>query len=412
MNPTINIFKRLMSLLVATALAGCELTLGDKPAPIKVAVLHSLTGTMASSERPVANATLLAIEEINAQGGVSGRRIESLLVDSQSDPARAASEAERLIRDEGVVAIFGCWTSACRKAVLPVVEQHQSLLVYPLQYEGLERSAHIFYTGLVPNQQVLPSLSWVAGNLGRRVYLLGSDYVYPRTANLIIRQYAAALGLEIVGERYLPLGTREFGHVVREIDQLAPDAVINTVNGDSNVAFFQALAALRGPGAARTKVLSLSVTEAEVAQAPAEMQGHYAAWSYFQSLDLPAGRQFVADYRRRFGGDQLIGDPMVAAHTGVRLWAQAATRHSNAQADSVIRALARQSIDSALGVVAVDPDNHHLWRQLRIGQARPDGQFTVVWSSTSPLRPRPYPLLHTKKVWESLQAGTMRQLGN
>lgn len=353
---------------------------------------------MAASEKPVLEATLLAIEEVNAQGGVDGRPIEPVIADSRSDPARAAEEAERLIDREGVKAIFGCWTSSCRKAVKPVVEKHRNSLVYPLQYEGLEISPNILYTGLAPNQQIIPALSWAAEHLGRRVYLLGSDYLFPHAANLLVKEYAAALGLEILGESYLPLGERAVGGAVADIARLQPDWVANTINGDSNFAFFQALDSL----AEKPKILSFSVAEVELSHAPEAMQGQYAAWSYFQTLETPENRAFAAAFQQRQGGKPPIDDPMAAAYTGVKLWAQAAARAGGADPDKVNRALPRQTLQSPLGIVAVDPATRHLWRGIKIGRARGDGQFDIVWSSPAPIRPMPYPLLHTADEWTAL----------
>jgi urea transport system substrate-binding protein len=371
---------------------------GQDAAPVRVGVLHALTGPMAASEKPVLEATLLAIEEINGQGGIAGRRIEPLVADSRAEPAHAAQEAERLIGREGVQAIFGCWTSSCRRAVKPVVEKHRNLLVYPLQYEGLERSPNILYTGLAPNQQIIPALSWAAEHLGRRVYLLGSDYLFPHAANLLVREYAAALGLQILGESYLPLGEQSVGGTVAAIVRLKPEWVINTINGDSNFAFFQALDGL----AEKPKILSLSVAEVELSQAPAVMQGQYAAWSYFQTLETPENRAFAAAFRQRQGGESPIDDPMVAAYTGVKLWAQAAARAGSADPDKANHALPRQTLLSPMGIVAVDPATRHLWRGIKIGRARDDGRFDIVWSSPAPIRPMPYPLLHTAGEWTAL----------
>ena len=227
--------------IVLIALAGVLTTQRSaSPPPLRIGVLHSLTGTMAASERPLVDAARLAVEEINAAGGLLGRPVEILVADSRSDPAAAAAEAERLIVAEGVSALFACWTSACRKALLPVVERHRHLMFFPLQYEGLEQSPNIFYTGLAPNQQILPGTRWALDHLGRKIYLLGSDYIFPRTANRIIRDLAQAGGGELLAERYRPLGDASFDEIVAELQDLKPDVVLNTLNGDSNLHFFRA----------------------------------------------------------------------------------------------------------------------------------------------------------------------------
>lgn len=272
---------------------------GAKKQPIKVGVLHSLTGTMAISATSVCDATLLAIEELNAAGGVLGRRIEPVVADGKSDWPTFASEAERLITREHVAVVFGCWTSAGRKTVKPIFEKHDHLLFYPVQYEGLEQSPNIIYTGAAPNQQILPAVKWSFDHLGRRFFLVGSDYVFPRTANAIIKAQVTALGGEIVGEEYLRLGSSEAAAVVQKIVQARPTVILNTINGDSNVAFF---AALRGAGItpARIPTVSFSLAEGELRHMDARtMAGDYAAWNYFQSVDSPENRRFVEAFRAR-----------------------------------------------------------------------------------------------------------------
>jgi len=212
--------------------------------PIKVGVLHSLSGTIPSNELAVSNATLLAIEQINAAGGLLGRTIEASIVDGQSSDAVFEQEARRLIREENVSALFACWTSACRKTLKPIVETYNTLMFYPLHYEGIEASKNIIYTGSTPNQQITASLHWLIKNLGKKIYLIGSDSIFPRIANAIIRDYVNALNAEIVGETYLPLGSSDVVDALDQINRLKPDIILNTINGDSNFAFFEALYAL------------------------------------------------------------------------------------------------------------------------------------------------------------------------
>ena len=289
--------------VVLSGLFFCSCSDGASREPIRIGVLHSLSGTMAFSEKPVVEATLLAIEDLNARGGLLGRRVEAVTADAKSDPATFASEAERLITRDKVAALFGCWTSASRKYVRTVVERHNQLLFYPVQYEGLELSPNIVYAGAAPNQQIIPAVKWCFDHLGKRFFLVGSDYVFPRTANAIIKDQVGALGGEIVGEEYILLGERQAEGVAEKIARARPSVILNTINGDSNIAFFHALRK-RGLAPAQIPVMSFSIAEREVASiGPALMAGDYAAWNYFQSLSTPQNQEFVqrfqASLRRR-----------------------------------------------------------------------------------------------------------------
>jgi len=382
----------------------------DRSPPIRVGVLHSLTGTMAISERDVADATLLAIDEINAAGGLlGGRKIVPIVVDGRSDWPHFAAEAERLIAVEKVDAIFGCWTSASRKTVLPVFERLHNLLFYPVQYEGLEQSPNIVYLGAAPNQQIIPAVKWSSEHLGTRFYLVGSDYVFPRTANAIIRDQVAALGGEIVGEDYLRLGSTEVEPVVARIKAARPTVILNTINGDTNVAFFRALRAA-GVKPAEIPTVSFSLAEAEVARMDAaDLVGDYAAWNYFASLDTPENRAFVDRFRARFGPSRSTDDPMEAAYAGVHLWAQAVASAGTAEPQAVRDQLGGQSYPAPEGVVAIDPENQHLWKTVRIGRIRSDGQFDILWDSGRPVRPQPFPGHRSREQWraflEALRSG-------
>jgi len=367
-------------------------------APIKVGILHSLIGTMANSEKPVMQATLLAIEQINANGGLMGRKVEVVVADGKSDPPTFAREAERLINAEHVSAIFGCWTSASRKMVKPVIEKYNNVLFYPVQHEGMEQSPNIIYTGAVPNQQIIPAVSWAMHKFGRHFYLLGSDYVFPHAANWLIHKQLRALGGDIVGERYVPMGSTEMTAIVADIRQRQPSVVINTINGDSNISFFHALHAA-GINADDIPVLSVSFGEAELAQLhdDGDAVGHYAAWNYFQSLDNPQNQAFIAAYRARFGHNGVVTDPMEAAWIGVQLWAKT-IRSEQSYDPAIIRdSIAHQSIDAPEGIVSIDYQTHHAWKTVRIGQIGTDRQFNVLWSSSAPVRPAPFPALVNKR---------------
>jgi urea transport system substrate-binding protein len=386
------IIRWLWTLLLVSALIACE---HKNNTPIKIGVLHSQTGAMAFNERNLVDAVMLAAEQINAAGGVLGRPLQLIVVDGASDWDRFAAEAERLIEKDKVAVIFACWTSSCRKAVKPVVEKHRHLFFYPLQYEGLEQSPNIVYTGAAPNQQIIPSVHWALENIGKRVYLVGSDYVFPHTANMIIKDLLKNYHLEVLGEFYLPLASMDIAPVMAEIDKLKPDLIINTINGDSNIAFFKALQSV-----SKTTVLSYSIAEPEVKLIGVElMAGHYAAWNYFQSIPSKENIEFVSVFKQRFGEERVISDPMVAAYTGVYLWAQAVEAAASFDPENVRTVLGHQSLKAPEGIVSIDAVNQHLWKTVRIGRVRKDGQFDIVWSSGAPVRPMPFPSYLSKNEW-------------
>jgi urea transport system substrate-binding protein len=358
---------------------------------IKIGVLHSLTGTMAASEAPLVDAVRLAVEEANQSGGVNGAQIEMIVSDCRSDAAYCAQQAGKLITQDGVQALFGCWTSACRKAVKPVVEKHHHLLFYPVQYEGLEQSPDIIYTGAAPNQQLIPMVSWAMQQRGKRAWLIGSDYVFPRTANQIVKKLLLAQGGQLVAERYVPLGEQHLDAIVHEIATQHPGFVLNTLNGDSNLYFFRALQKA-GIRAEDIPVFSTSIAEAELAaMGPELVAGHYAAWNYFQSIASDENRAFIARFRQRFGAQRVLDDPMEAAYIGVKLWVNALRSADTTDMPTVKTVLAQQTLNAPEGIVAVDGDTRHLWKPVRIGKARADGQFEIVWQSGRNMAPAPFP---------------------
>lgn len=373
-----------------------------KPA-IKIGVLHSLSGTMAVSETPLVDAMRLAVEEANQSGGLNGQTIEMIVADCRSDTAYCAQQAEKLITQDGVQALFGCWTSDCRKAVKAVVEKYHHLLFYPLQYEGLEQSPDIIYTGAAPNQQIIPMALWALQNQGKRYYLIGSDYIFPRTANRTVKDVLLAQDGQLLGERYLPLGASDMAAVVREIAAQRPDFVINTLNGDSNLHFFRALRAA-GIDAEKIPVFSTSIAEVELAAIGADLvAGHYAAWNYFQSVDSDENKAFVARFRQRFGKERVLDDPMEAAYIGVKLWADSVRNAGTADLTQVKNILAQQSMAAPQGIVAVDFNSGHLWKTVRIGRARADGQFDIVWQSDAAVHPAPFPFYRSRPEWRAEQ---------
>jgi urea transport system substrate-binding protein len=286
---------------------------------------------------------------------------------------------------------------------MPVVEKHRHLMFYPLQYEGLEQSNALYYTGSVPNQQIIPGTHWALDALGRRAYLLGSDYLFPRAANRIIRDLVKNDGGIVLAERYRPLGDADFDAVIAEIRAMKPDVVLNTVNGDSNTHFFRAL---HTAGLGAIPVVSFSVAEDGLQAIGTEAfhPNHYAVWSYFQSIPGEANRRFVAAFQQRYGSDRVTSDPVESAYVGVRLWAQAVRDAGTADPEQVNRAMLQQSMAAPSGIAAVDRGTRHLWKQVRIGKARADGQFDLLWSSGDALRPDPYPDYRSRFEWAQLVA--------
>jgi len=383
-------------LLITTSLLSCD----AGPEPIKIGVLHSFSGSLASSEKAVAEASMLAIEELNAKGGLIGRPLEIVVADGQSEPKIFAAEAERLITEEDVAVIFGCWTSASRKEVRPVVESNDVMLFYPVQYEGLESSLTIVYTGSTPNQQILPAVDWAIEQFGPRLFVVGSDYVFPRAAAAVLADHVASNGGEILGEKFVPLGSVEVDDLVNAMLDARPDVVVNLINGDTNTAFFSALEDL-GVAAMTLPVFSFSIAEEEARSiGPGLLSGHYAAWTYFQSIPSDANTAFVAAYRNRYGSDRVTDDPIEAAYFGVHLWAQTVESIGTVETASVRARVRGLQFSAPGGLVLVDPQNLHTWKNCRIGRFLENGQLEIVWQSERPIAPRPYPASRKKTDWE------------
>ena len=358
---------------------------------IRVGILHSLSGTMAISETTVVDAEELAIKEINANGGVLGRQIVAVKEDGASDWPTFAEKAEKLIDQDEVAVVFGCWTSASRKAVLPVFEEKDHMLWYPVQYEGQECSKNIFYTGAAPNQQIEPAVDWLLENEGTNFYLVGSDYVFPRTANNIIKEQLEANGGTTVGEDYLPLGNTEVTPIIEKIQRDMPDGgvIFNSLNGDSNVAFFKQMKSA-GMTPDQYPVMSVSIAEEEVRQiGPEFLEGHYAAWNYFQTVESPENEKWVSDFKAEYGEDRVTNDPMEAAYIMVYLWAQAVEEAGTTDLAAVREAAYGQTFDAPGGTVTMNP-NHHISKTVRIGQIREDGLFDIVSATDGPVTPIPW----------------------
>ena len=373
--------------------------------PIKVGILHSKTGTMGISENTVIEAEKLAIDEINAAGGIKGRKIEAVEYDGKSDWNEFAKGAEQLITQDKVVTVFGCWTSASRRTVKPIFEKHNHLLFYPVQYEGLEQSPNIVYTGAAPNQQILPAVDWTFNELKKRkFFLVGSDYVFPRSANAIIKGKVAALNGEITGEEYVKLGSTDVQAIVDKIVALQPEVIFNTINGDTNVAFYKAL---RAAGITPEVIpsVSFSIAEPELqVMGTQEMTGDYAAWNYFQSVDTPENQKFIAAYRAKYGADKVVSDPMEAGYFGVYIWKKAVEKVLDSKAeltvDKIREAVKEVEFEAPGGLVSIDKENNHTWKPVRIGKIRADGMFDIVWQSSRAVEPVPYPVYRSREEWE------------
>ncbi|HEU5102054.1 MAG TPA: urea ABC transporter substrate-binding protein [Roseiflexaceae bacterium] len=374
-----------------TAAAAAPTAAAATSGEIKVGILHSLSGTMSISEVSVKDAEIMAIEEINAAGGVLGKQIVPVIEDGASDWPTFAEKAGKLLDVDKVAIVFGCWTSASRKAVLPVFESKKGLLYYPVQYEGLEASPNIFYAGATTNQQIIPSVEFLLNEKKKtKFFLLGSDYVFPRTANKIIKAQLKASGIEVVGEEYTPLGATEYSTVISKITASGADVVYNTLNGDSNVAFFKQFKDA-GLTAEQLLTLSVSVAEEEIRGiGPENMVGHLTAWNYFQTTDTPENKTFVAAYKKKYGENRVTDDPIEAAYFMVYLWAAAVTKAGSTDVDAVRAAAKRLTFQAPEGLVTFDGENQHVSKIARIGEAQADGMFKEVWTSGQPIKPDPF----------------------
>mgnify|MGYP000497500737 CR=1 FL=1 len=360
---------------------------------VKVGILHSLTGTMAISETGSVEAEQLAIKQINESGGVLGRQIEAVVEDGASDWPTFAERASSLLESEDVAAVFGCWTSASRKAVLPVFEQQNGLLYYPTFYEGFEASPNVFYQGQEATQQIIAGLNWVHEKESPETYyLIGSDYIWPRTSHAIARHHIEnVLGAEVVSEQYFPLGHTNFRSAINQIRLRKPDVVYSIIAGDSNVSFWSQLNNA-GINAENQTILTNSVTEDEVkAIGAANMEGHYSAMKYFQTIDNPFNEEFVEDFKEMHGEDSVIGDVTQAAYLGPWIWKRSVEKAGSFDVDKVREAAKNLELeDMPEGYIKVHEDNQHLWSSLRIGQWQADGTAEIVYESDL-IEPDPFP---------------------
>lgn len=372
---------------------------------IKVGILHSLSGTMAISETSLKDMALMTIDEINAKGGVLGKKLEPVVVDPASNWPLFAEKGRQLLTQDKVAVTFGCWTSVSRKSVLPVYEELNGLLFYPVQYEGEELSPNVFYTGAAPNQQAIPAVEYLLseeGGAAKRFFLLGTDYVYPRTTNKILRAFLISKGVaeKDVQEIYTPFGHSDYQTIVANIKKFAAGgktAVVSTINGDSNVPFYKELAN-QGLKATDVPVVAFSVGEEELRGIDTKpLVGHLAAWNYFQSVENPVNTEFVKKwkaYAKAKGlpnADKAVtNDPMEATYVGIHMWAQAVEKAGTTDVDKVRQALYGQTFAAPSGYTLTMEKNHHLHKPVMIGEVQEDGQFSVVWQTEGPLRAQPW----------------------
>jgi len=399
----------LKALTLSAAISGLGLGSSDLYAQaktVKVGVLHSLSGTMAISETVLKDVVLMAVEEINAKGGVMGAKIEPVVVDPASNWPLFAEKARQLLTQDKVAVVFGCWTSVSRKSVLPVFEELNGLLFYPVQYEGEEISKNVFYTGAAPNQQAIPAVEYLMSKEGggaKRWVLLGTDYVYPRTTNKILRAFLKSKGVaeKDIDEKYTPFGHADYQTIVADIKKFSAGgktAVVSTINGDSNVPFYKELGN-QGLKATDVPVVAFSVGEEELRGVDTKpLVGHLAAWNYFMSLKNPendAWKKKWAAYTKAkklsYAGRPLTNDPMEAAYIGVYMWKQAVEKAKSFDVDKVRVATYGQTFKAPSGITSkMDEKNHHLHKAVFIGEVKADGQFNVVWRTKGPVKAQPW----------------------
>lgn len=379
-----------LSVTMLGSLTGCGGN-GENGDTVKVGLLHSMSGSMAISEQAVLDAEKLAIKEINNSGGVLGKTIEYQEEDGASDPSTFATKAEKLVDQDGISTVFGCWTSSSRKAVKSIFEDYNALLFYPVQYEGMESSSNIVYTGAAPNQQIVPAIEYLIEKGYKKFFLLGSDYVFPRTANMIITAQVNAAGLEVVGEEYADMDQTDFAAIISKIEEAQPDVVINTLNGTGNVSFFKQMSE-KNYTSENFMTMSFSIAEEEVSTIGANiLKGHMVSWNYYQTTETERNTQFVKAYKAEYGEDRVTSDPAEAAYDAVYLWAAACEKAGSFEVDDVLAAIesGEISVDAPEGKIVINGSNHHLSKPVRIGQVQEDGLIYEVYA-TEAVEPDPY----------------------
>ncbi|WP_326688160.1 MULTISPECIES: urea ABC transporter substrate-binding protein [unclassified Streptomyces] len=374
--------------------------------PLRVGILHSHTGRLAQAEKPLNDATVMAIDEINAQGGLLGRKVVPILADGRSSRRVFAKETERLLTRGGVQVIFGGYESAARRSMIPVVERNGGLLFYPAVYEGGESSRRVVYTGATPNQYITPAIQWFLDNGARTFFLVGSDYIYPRVSLALVHSQLMSSGGRVLGEEYLLPRSRDVKGTVLRIHKTEPDVIVSALAGDTNGPFFSALRS-GDADAQRIPTLNLVADEWELRSLEARRKsgafvaGDYVAANYFESLPDHVNQTFVREFKRRYGVPH-VSDTVAAAYAGVHLWARAVRAAGNTSPEAVLRSVRGASVKAPGGTVYADRQNRHLWKRARVGRIRLDGRIEPVWSSEAVIRPAPYSPYRSKQEWDSL----------
>ena len=386
-------------LLVAVLVRG---RLAQRGEPIRLGLLHSKSGPLRISEESLLLAEILAIEEINAAGGVADREVVYSAPDCQSDPTVSATEARRLGVDEKAAALFGTWTSECRKAVVPVVAEQSSLLFFPGNFEGIEESPRVVYTGGAANQSIPPAVRWAFDSLeARKFFVVGMEEVWSRGSSEIAKDAVRAAGAEVVGEHYVPGAAADPARIVEAIGQAKPDVVLNFLYGEINPPFYAAMRKA-GLGSDKLPVIAFGFSEDESRQfAPADVIGQYAAWNYFQSVPRQRNLDFVKKFRARWGQERLVGDSMVAAYNSIKFWAMAVAEVGGPDVGAVLDNLDRQSMDAPDGIITIDSDSRAAWRPFHLGRFGPDGQFQIIHSILKPIRPVIYVGTRSEEQWRA-----------
>ena len=367
--------------------AADEELLGLSTDPFTIGILHSRTGTLSIGENALIDATLLAIDEINKTGGVLNRPIEAIVEDTQSDPNIFEQKVKNIV-NQGITTLFGGWSSAARKLAIPILEAYNALLFYPVQYEGLEYSPAVFYSGACPNQQIKPAVEWLLAQGKKRFFLLGMDYVFPRVCHTLLKAQIAREGGVVVGEALPALENQDFSFIIQQIQAMEPDVVFSTLNGDANLAFYNQYQSA-GIDAANLPVMAISISEQELQTIGQAAVGHYATWNYFQSLPIAENTAFIQKFQRRYGNHRVTCDPVAAAYTQVYLWRQAVEAAGSLDCDRVREAMLNQAFEGPGGRVTVSA-NHHLNKPVYIGQIQADGQFLIVHDQFQTIPPEPW----------------------
>jgi len=380
------------------------LMMGKKDDTIKIGLLYSKTGTMAVEEKVIAQMVHFAVDEINKNGGIENKKVVVIEFDGASNGETFAKGAEHLA-SLGIKTLFGCWTSASRVAVKPVVEKNDMLLFYPVQFEGFEESKNIIYLGASPNQQLNPTLSYIKKHYGDSVYIVGSDYIYPQTAAIYIKELAKKIPINIVGSRFEPLGSSNFSKAIEDIKKLQPKAIINLINGDSNIAFFEQLYKA-GLFSKEFPVFSQSIDESSInflfkAIGAQKIAGHYITNSYLNSIDTQANREFLIELKKKMGDDFVLTDAGIFSYIGVKLW-ENGYKQAKLYEIPIKEVINTQSIHSAVGTVYIDEETNYTYKDIHIGKISSENNTHIVWSSQKMIQPYSYPVTHTKEDWKKL----------